>query len=153
MSRPATAREALVAELLGDVAHLLDRVEALASRMEGAQQGLAGAANRVASLLKPFEDHIFAVGTEAGKRAVEHVAHRTNEIARHSAEQQTRSMTDAAQAIFAKEIEAPLQKLGSTVERIVKQAERPWESWLTLAATAISSAAASAAVTIHLLGK
>ena len=152
-SRPATAREALIAELLGDVAHLLDRVDALAPRMETAQQGLARAANNLGAVVQPFHDRIAAIGAETAKGAVEHIRQRSSEIARNCADEQIRSMTDAARAMFSREIEPHLRRLEASAERIVKRAERPWDSWLTHAATAVTAAACSAAVVIQLLGR
>jgi hypothetical protein len=151
--RAATAREALIAELIGDVAHLLDRVEALTPRMEGAQQGLARAANNLGAVVQPFQERIGKIGADTARQAVEHIRHRSGEIARDCAEEQIRSMTQAAQAIFIKDIEPPLRRLEANAERIVERAERPWDAWLTHAATAITAAASSATAVLYFLGK
>jgi hypothetical protein len=104
-------------------------------------------------VIKPFQERISAIGVETATKAVEHIRHRSGEIARNCADEQIRSMTDAARAIFSKEIEPPLRRLEANAERIVKRAERPWDSWLTHAATAISSAALSATAVIYFLGR
>lgn len=43
MNRPTTTREALIAEALGDMAQLVDRIEALAPAMDETRRALAQA--------------------------------------------------------------------------------------------------------------
>lgn len=51
LNRSTTAREALVAELIGDVAQLLDRVETLTPNLNVARQALANTAKDLAAYL------------------------------------------------------------------------------------------------------
>jgi len=151
MSHPATAREALLAELIGDVAQLLDRVDTLMPAMDGSRQKLTEAARTVASAIQPFEAHIYTTANKAAGSAVEHIVRRTNEVAADSLEKQTRSMRDAARAIFRDEVGVALRQLEAAVKPIVDKAKRPWDTWLTHAAAALIGGASSAAVVIYLL--
>ena len=54
MNRPTTAREALVAELIGDVATLLERMESVRPAVNEATQALVEAAERVAGSVGPL---------------------------------------------------------------------------------------------------
>jgi len=151
MGHPATAREALLAELIGDVAQLLDRVDALVPAMDGSRELFMEAARSVGAAISPFEGRMNAAAAKAAGHAMEHIVRRTNEVAANSLEQQTRSMRDAAHAIFRDEVGAALRQLEVAVKPIVDKAKRPWDTWLTHAAAALIGGASSAAVVTYLL--
>ena len=51
---PSTAREALIVETLGEVAALIDRVEAVAPSMDASRQTLVQASAELASAVAAF---------------------------------------------------------------------------------------------------
>ena len=141
MNRPTTAREALIAEALGEVASLLDRVETLMSSMDAGRVALAHAGAVLDQRLSAFEVGMAGVMQQAKTKTVEHIARRTDEAARQSIEVQTRSMHEAARLAFTAQLETTLARLTNSLQRLIQRADRPWDHWLTHAATAVFSAA------------
>ena len=119
MSHPSTAREALIAEAIGDVAQLLDRVEALMQGMEGARQEQAAAAIELGRQLGAVDSSVATI-TDGAK---------------------TRAMSDAARSLFDEEVGATLQRLCVSLQRLIERADRPWEHGATHAATALVASA------------
>ncbi len=83
--------------------------------------------------------------TENAKmQAVKHIARRTDEIARGSAEAQTRAMEEAARMLFRTEVGPALQRVAMPLQHLAELAHRgahPWQHWLTHAATAAAASA------------
>lgn len=140
MNRSTTAREALVAELIGDVAMLLDRVETLTPAMTTSRQALAQAAAELAASVAPFEARITAWADHAQTRAAQHVVDRTNAVAALSFQEQKHAMSEAARLIFNNEVTPPLRSLVAELHQAIEEAHRPWDLWLTHASTAAASA-------------
>jgi hypothetical protein len=66
---------------------------------------------------------------------------------------QTQAMTDAARTTVDKEVGPPLRQFAATLKGLVDQANRPWEVWLTHAATAATSAVCSGWFVLHFFGR
>lgn len=156
MSSPSTAREALIAEALGDVASLIDRVEALTPAMDESRQALARANAELVHSVVGFEGRMAAITENAKTKAVEHIARRTDEVARRSLDQQTQAMTQTARALFNAEIGPALRRIVTSLQPLlerVERIERPWDLWLTHAATAAAASAATWALAVYWLAK
>lgn len=141
---PSTAREALIAEALGDVARLIDRLEALRPAMDQARQMLTKADKDLAARVVAFEDRMVAITEKAKTVTVEHVARRTHEIAHHSKLDQVQAMKEAARALFNTEFGDTLNGLVRSLQPLIGRLNRPWEPWLTHIATAAVSSASTA---------
>jgi hypothetical protein len=140
MNRLTTAREAFIAEALGDVALLLNRVDELASSMEAGRLALAEASSDLAERLRSFDTDMTSITQRVQARAVEHIVRRSAEAARLSDESRTRGMNEAVRQVIAAEVHSALQRLGPTLQLLVQRLEHPRHLWLTHAATAAVSA-------------
>ena len=136
MSGLGTTREVLIAEAIGDLGRLLDRAEALQQALLESTQALVDARAILAGQLAAFDAHVIALAERAKVIAVRHILAKTEEAARRSVESQTRAMADAAQVLFKTEITPALQRLAMPLQQLVQRVDRPWEQWLTHAATA-----------------
>ena len=143
MGASTTAREALIAEAIGDVTLLLDRLDALGPTLDEVRQGLAQAAGGLDARLAAFETRMAALTEHAKVRAVDHIVRRTDQVARQALEAQTRAMEEAARAALHKELDPALQRLALPLRQLVQRVNRPWEQWLTHAATAVAASAAT----------
>ena len=151
MNAPTTAREALIAEAIGDVARLIDRVELLVPALDRARLALAEADAALVARVDALDGRMVAITENAKKKTVEHLARHADAVAVRSTEHQTRVMAEAARAIFAKEVEPVLQRLASSLQRLVEQAERPWARWLVHAATVTASCVVTWAAALFIL--
>jgi hypothetical protein len=141
MSEPTTAREALIVEALGEVALLLDRVESVTSSIEVVCLGLANASAELDNRLKAFEVGTAAVAQKVQAKAIEHIVRRTAKATTEAIEVQARAMTAVARLAFSAEVDSNLARLTRSLQQVLHRVDRPWELWLTHAATAAVSAA------------
>jgi cell division septum initiation protein DivIVA len=151
MNQPSTAREALIVEAIGDVATLIDQVEAAKPVLNEACQAMQQASQSLRDELASFDKRMTAVAENAKTMTIKHIATRTDEAARQTISQQSRAMADAARVAFGAQIGA---ELGAAVQRMQTmlerhdQREKPWQRWLTHAATAATASAATFALTM-----
>lgn len=144
MNGTSSAREALIAETLGEMAALLDRVEAVAPALDASRLALINANTELAGQVAAFESRMAGITEHAKTQAVKHIARRTDEITRVSAEAQTRAMEEAARMLFRTEVGPALQRVAMPLQHLADLAHRgahPWQHWLTHAATAAAASA------------
>ena len=144
MNGASSAREALIAETLGEMAALLDRVEAVAPALDASRLALINASTELAGQVTAFESRMAGITENAKMQAVKHIARRTDEITRVSAEAQTRAMEEAARMLFRTEVGPALQRVAMPLQHLADLAHRgahPWQHWLTHAATAAAASA------------
>lgn len=144
MNGASSAREALIAETLGEMAGLLDRVEAVAPALDASRLALINASTELAGQVTAFESRMAGITENAKVQAVKHIARRTDEITRVSAEAQTRAMEEAARMLFRTEVGPALQRVAMPLQHLADLAHRgahPWRHWLTHAATAAAASA------------
>ena len=141
MNGPGSAREALIAEVVGDLARMLDRAEALERSMALSRQALADAHGRLSDQLATFEAQVTALTERAKVQAVKHILARTDEAARQSIDQQGRAMADAARVAFGAELGATMQRLQLTLRQLVDRRLQRWDRWLAHAGVAATASA------------
>lgn len=141
MAHAGTAREALLAELLGDVAALLDRVDAQSQQMKcvstALQQSIQGSGNTIAAI----HAEVTAISTQAQVKAVAHVVRETYSLQQLGIQVQREAMVEVARTVVAQELANETQRVAATLRQLLRQAQTPWRLWLTHAATAALSAA------------
>jgi hypothetical protein len=140
---PSTAREALIAEAIGDLARLLDRTETIQKAMAESREAFVNAHVQLAAQLGAFDVQVAAITEKAKVEAVKHIFLRTDEAARRMIAAQTQAMTESGQALFKSEIEPALQRLAVPLWHLAKRMDRRWERWLAHAATALTASALS----------
>jgi hypothetical protein len=145
---PSTAREALIAEAIGEVAALLDRVEALMPALDASREAAAEAGSQLAAGLEALEDRMAAVTETARTQVVQHIVRRTEEAARRAREVQSRAIAEAAREVFRVEVERSIQHLASATQAASSRKPPAWEAWLTHAATAVTASVATWVLTV-----
>jgi ABC-type transporter Mla subunit MlaD len=154
MNSTSSAREALIAEALGEMAELLDRVEAVAPALDASRFALINASTELAGQVTAFESRMAGVTENAKTQAVKHIAGRTDELARGTLDAQKQAMEEAARMLFRSEVGPALQRVAAPLQHLADLAHRgarPWEHWLTHAATAAVSSALTWMLADHLL--
>lgn len=135
MNDLTTAREALVAEALGEVARVAERLDAVVPALDASREALTQASANLSDQLTSFETRMTAIAENARGVAIRHIAKRTDELARSSGEAQLRAMQSAAMTLFRDELHPALQRLAGSLQQQSRLARV--ESWLTHAAVAI----------------
>jgi hypothetical protein len=136
---PVTGREALLIEAIAEMGGVLDRVETLIPTLEAGQRGVEQTHAKLAAQVSTLEVRMAAAAEAAKAHAVNHIAQRTAQATRHSIDLHVRAMEEAARTLFVKELGPALQGLVQPllrVQEVVRQHARPWDGWLTHAATA-----------------
>ena len=139
MNPPVTSSEALLIEALDEMSEVLHRVETLVPALDAGQRGMTQASVKLAAQLSTVEVRMAAFAEAAKNHAVKHIAARTDEAARHSINLQLLAMEESARMLFLKELSPALQGLVQPLQRVqevARQSARPWDAWLTHAATA-----------------
>lgn len=151
MTDPATAREALIVEAIGDVAKLLREVEAVAPALDQTCQALLLANASLRDELSGFERRMAAITENAKTVTAKHLAARADEAARRSIDQQSRAMADAARVAFGAELGATMQRLQATLQPLIERQARRWETWMTHAAAAAVASGATWALALYVV--
>ena len=151
MKAPATAREALIVEAIGDVAALINRVEAATPAMDEASDALRRSSAALRDDLAGFEQRMAAITENAKTQTVKHLASRTDEAARRSIDLQSKAMADAARVAFGAELGATMQRLQTTLQPLIERRQAHWEPWLTHAAVAVAAAAATWVLALYVV--
>ncbi len=145
-------KEILIAELLGEVDTLLTEVGKLVPAIASVSAQLISSANGTKAAVEDYQVKTRAVANQAQISAVDHIIRRTNEVALKSLEEQTQAMKEAARTLFDKEVASRLRELSAVLNAALEKARAPnWINWLTHATTALVSAAATAALLLHVL--
>jgi hypothetical protein len=151
MTSPTTAREALIAEAIGEVAELVGRVEALMPALDSASHALLEADAQLRDHLSGLERRMAAITEKAKDQTARHIAECADQATRRSMDQQSRAMADAARVAFGAEIGATMQRLHSTLEPLLSPRKHGplWGRWLSHAATAAAASALTWALAAH----
>lgn len=150
MSAPSNAREALIAELVGEVSSLLDRVDNLVPEIHATCDAIVRAGTELEAHASQAERRISAFTEAAKAHAVKHIAQRTDELARSSSEAQLQAMRQTAREVARAEVAPALQQMQRRqLARAagIGSADRLW----TYAATAICAAVVGAAAAAYVL--
>ena len=140
MTHPSSAREALIVEALGDVARLLEQVEELTRSVEAARTAMVTASAQLHSDIKSFSTDVRLATDQAKVGAVAYVRTQALKAARESMLAQAQAMATAARRLFAENADANFSHLLKVLQQVAQRIDRPWEIWMTYAATAVASA-------------
>ena len=149
MIAPGTAREALFAEALGEMAGLVGRVDALLPALQDTRRSLIDANAQLSSQLRAFEGRMTAITDRAKVETEEHIAKHANERTLKTMHLQALAIQEAARTALGTEIRPTLQELIAPLQQLAHRAlqrESPWahwERWLIHVATAAVASAVS----------
>jgi hypothetical protein len=150
MNGPRTAREALIAEVLGDLDGLLTRVEALPAMVAGAEGRLSGT---VAALDEAGDKYRLAVTafTEQAKADLsEYLDRKTAQAAQQATktvEEQRAALQEAARLAFRSEASDKAASLGVALGEAAKEFRRSmWARVMEHAVTALIASAFTASL-------
>ena len=138
--------ERFAAEAIGDGAALLDRIDALVPVLEASRTALINASMKLDANAAATDGRIAALMQVSATHAVKHIARRTEELARGSADVQARNMEATAREMFQSELAPALQSLSQTARTVNR-----WARWWACAGIAAIASAITCAATVFLL--
>lgn len=145
-----TAREALLAELIGDVAALTDRVDRLLPAINASCDALVSAKTALDAATAQLPRRIGTLTDAAAAHATAQFTGRAEELARRAADRQINSMRAAGQKLFTTELAASLKLLAAALSQQAFDI-RVNQRWRELGATAIVASTLSCLATAWLL--
>jgi len=141
MNGPRTAREALIAEVLGDLDGLLTRVEALPAMVAGAEGKLSGT---VAALDEAGDKYRLAV-TAFTEQAKADLSEYLDLKTAKTVEEQRAALQEAARLAFRSEASDKAASLGVVLGEAAKEFRRSmWSRMMEHAVTALIASAFTA---------
>jgi hypothetical protein len=152
-SRVASAREALIAELIGQLEELVNRVEVLPATLDNAREAMNRARWDLHCQVDPLHHQMAAAIQQSKDIALKDLQVATYQFAADSMARQTEAMKEVAREVVGKEIRPSLQELAQSLDRLAKRVDRQWRSWLTHGATVLATAAGTTMLLIHFFGK
>jgi hypothetical protein len=107
---PLSAREALLAEALGDVAALLDRIDAVVHALNAAATTANDACANIDAKAVAFDARVAALVDASKRHLVSHVATKTAKITRAAGETQLQAIRAELHALIRSELAASLER-------------------------------------------
>lgn len=144
------AREALIAEALGDIAVLLERLEAIAPALASSSEAVTSAADSLTARSADAESRFAAFTQHAVTHLSKHLAHRAEELARAAVEVEAQALHAVARKVLHEELGPPVQRL---VRALSDSAQRRlhWPSIVVGAGMAVVTSSAAWAGAFYLL--
>jgi hypothetical protein len=133
-------REALIAEALGDIAVLLERLEAIAPALASTSEAVMNAADSLTARSADAESRFTAFTQHAVTHLSKHLANRAEELARTAVEVEAQALQAAGRKILHEELVPPVQRL----VRALNDTARRRLHWPSVAVGAMTAVLASA---------
>lgn len=143
MNAPATAREALVAEAIGEAAQLLDRVEQLLPAIENTRLALTNADAALVVRIDALEKRMASIVATTTTETVEHLSLQARLMAVRSVESQRVAMADVARRLFGEQVEPAMARLAASLDRRAGLLGGKGRHWLRYIATALAASMAT----------
>lgn len=121
MNVPRTAREALIAEMLGEMEELLVRVEKLPALLEDAEKKIAQTVTALEGAGDKYRQALTAFNEEAKVELTSYLERKAAEIVSKTAEEQRAALQDEARRAFRSEVSDKASVLGSMLEKVGRE--------------------------------
>ena len=121
MNAPRTAREALIAEMLGDLDALLARIEALPALVAGAEERLSGTAAALDAAGDKYRMAVTAFNEQAKTDLSEYFDRKAVGVSSRTVEDQRAAMQEAARMAFRSEASDKAASLGLVLGEAAKE--------------------------------
>ena len=130
MNRPTTAKEALIAEALGDMAGLIDRLEKLAPVMSTAHQELVQGSHALVSEVSMFEFRMSDISQKAVELGLKQIEQKASGVCAQTLNSQILAMQSAAREMFNKEFHPVVSRTVTQLEYLARLAQPDQNRWL-----------------------
>ena len=142
MASPNTAREALIAEMLGDLDAIIERAERLPAIVEAAEGKLSATATALENAGDKYRLAVTAFNDQAKAELSEYLDRKTTQAVAKTLEESKAAMQDAARLAFRSEASEKAANLGLVLADAAKLFRR--SMWSRIFEHAITAFVASA---------
>jgi hypothetical protein len=151
MAGPRTTREALIAELLGDVDALLARVEQLPHAVREAEATLRGTVTALEDAGDKYRMAVTAFNEQAKAELTQHLDRKAAEVTSKTVDEQRAALQSAARSAFASVASENAAQLNIRLDRAINQFRRSNKlRWIEHGMTALLASVLTAGM-IHCL--
>jgi hypothetical protein len=144
MNRMRTAKEALIAEALGDLNLLLKRLEAVVPLVDGTRKTLIKSTEMVSREIAGFAPQMKEFTDYAKIQTAKQIDRTVMEVTQRAKEMQVQAMREAALDMFKKEFHPTVNQVIARLEHLARLAQprpNPWMPCLTHGASFMTGAA------------
>lgn len=141
MASPNTAREALIAEMLGDLDAIIERAERLPAIVEAAEGKLSATATALENAGDRYRLAVTAFNDQAKAELSEYLDRKTTQAVAKTLEESKAAMQDAARQAFRSEASEKAANLGLVLADAAKMFRR--SMWSRIVEHAITAFVAS----------
>jgi chromosome segregation ATPase len=124
VAEPRTTREALIAEVLGEVDVLVTRVESLQRAIDEADARLSRTVARLDQATNKYRQSVTAFAEQTKADVNDHVARLATEAGTKAIEEQRQAMLTAARFAFRAEVSGKAAALGETLAQAAREYRR-----------------------------
>ena len=151
--KPNTTREALIAEVLGDLDGLLARVEALPARIGAAEARLTATVAALSEAGDKYRMAVTAFNEQAKAELTEYLERKAGAITARTVEEQRATMQEAARRAFRSEVADRIAVLlTDTLPRASNPKPRPWVRMMEMGAASVLTGLTVGLVLLYLKG-
>ncbi|WP_077033786.1 hypothetical protein [Pelomonas sp. KK5] len=134
MRSETSAREALIAELIGDLSQVLALAQTLIPAMAASRKDLmrvhAELTARLAAELTSFDARMLAMTERARRQTAAAIAESVGKTTQRTVEAQKLEIRETAQAVFGDQANLTLQRLAAATQRLAEQRRSLRDQWL-----------------------
>jgi predicted lipid-binding transport protein (Tim44 family) len=141
MNAPRTSREALIAEMLGDLDTLLNRINALPTLVTSAEEKIYDTVTALNNAGEKYRIAVTAFNEQSKADLTEYFENQTVKVLSKTAEEQRAAMLEAARMAFDSEASKKTANLSLVLSEAAKDFRR--SIWLRLVEHAVTALIAS----------
>jgi hypothetical protein len=144
MNPASSAKEALIAEALGDLALLLDRLETVGPTVDASRAALLKSSEAIAKEIAEFAPDMRKFTHHAKLQTEKFVAHQLAQATTSAREAQLKLMEEAARELFKTKVDPVVRQVSAQLQHMAQLAQprkHPWMPWLTHISAFVTGAA------------
>lgn len=130
MNSASTAREALIAEALGEVGTLIDRLEALVPAMNESGQTAWRAYENLVERINRFDNQVQNTLNEAESEALRRILRHAEDITRQSLETQAMAMKTTARELLRTEFDPATARVLAQMQELAQRRTSTRMVWI-----------------------
>jgi hypothetical protein len=131
MNQPTTAKEALLAEALGEMASLIERVEAVVPHVDESRKALILTGEVLSRKIANIEPEMKEFTGRAKQVTAKFIDSYLAEVTTKARETQTKAMQEAGHELFRKEFDPLVHRVVAHLQQLAQKQSTTWSALVT----------------------